>query len=208
MNSITNAPTDATGREPLLAAAPSGSADAVPQPAPSPVAVSGDRLSGIDRLLAQADELPVPPASRPQVEKPSRSGELAKARKAADLKKAAEAKKVAEAKKLADAKEAAEEKKARDSLGLAGTNWVQLAGGANANRMGAEYKRLSGKSSALRKKGGAVTAGKDYFRLLTGPFASKSEAQSFVNQLASDGVDGFSWTRTPVNIKIEKLPPK
>ena len=53
-----------------------------------------------------------------------------------------------------------------------------------------------------------VTQGKDYFRLLTGPFDSKSAAQSFVNQLAKDGVDGFSWTRTPATIKIEKLSPK
>ena len=54
----------------------------------------------------------------------------------------------------------------------------------------------------------AVTEGKDYFRLLTGPFATRAEAQSFVNQLAKDGVDGFSWTRTPASLKIEKLSPK
>ena len=53
-----------------------------------------------------------------------------------------------------------------------------------------------------------MTTGKDYFRLLTGPFASKAAAQDFVNQLAKDGVDGFSWTRTPAQIKIEKLLPK
>ena len=74
--------------------------------------------------------------------------------------------------------------------------------------MAVEFRRLGAKSAALRKRGGAVTAGKDYFRLLTGPFASKSEAQAFVNQLAKDGVDGFSWTRTPATLKIEKLPPK
>ena len=174
------------------------------QPDPSPVTPAGDRLSGIDRLLAQADELPVRPAPRPRFEKPAKVA----ARDTAKAKMAAELKKAAEARKLADAKKTAEEKKIRESLGLAGTNWVQLAGGANADRMGSEFRRLSAKSTALRKKGGAVTAGKDYFRLLTGPFASKSEGQAFVNQLAKDGVDGFSWTRTPATIRIEKLPSK
>lgn len=189
---------------------------ATPVPTPeAPNSTSTDRLSGIDRLLAQADELPVPPAPRPRFERPVKvveadTAKLKKAadRKAADMKKAAELKKAADAKKATEAKAAAEEKKAREAIGLAGTHWVQLAGGANADRMGSEFRRLTAKSSALRKKGGAVTEGKDYFRLLTGPFASKSEAQSFVNQLAKDGVDGFSWTRTPATIKIEKLSPK
>ena len=173
------------------------------EPAPSIVAISGDRLSGIDRLLAQADELPVPPAPTPRVEKTK----LATAT-AAKAKKAAEARKIADAEKAADLKQAADEKEARESTGLAGVNWVQLAGGSHAGRMATEFRRIAAKSAALRKRGGAVTAGKDYFRLLTGPFASKSAAQDFVNQLAKDGVDGFSWARTPVSLRIEKLPPK
>ena len=99
-------------------------------------------------------------------------------------------------------------KKEREAIGVAGTNWVQLAGGANADRMGVEFRKLAAKSSALRKRGGNVTEGKDYFRLLAGPFGSKSDAQAFVNQLAKDGVDGFSWTRTPPTIRIEKISPK
>jgi hypothetical protein len=205
----------ATG-EPLKFALPSQSTatGAVDRP-PATATVPSDRLSGIDRLLAQADELPVPPAPRPRFERSTKlaDADSAKARKAADLKKAdakkaAELKKAAEAKKLADAKAAADEKKAREAIGVAGTNWVQLAGGAHADRMSTEFRRLSAKSSTLKKKGGAVTAGKDYFRLLTGPFDSKGDAQEFVNRLAKDGVDGFSWTRTPATIKIEKLSPK
>ena len=42
-------------------------------------------------------------------------------------------------------------------------------------------------------------------RLLVGPFASRSEAQAFVNKLEKEGVDGFSWTRTPAQIRIQKL---
>ena len=50
------------------------------------VAVSGDRLSGIDRLLAQADELPVPPAPTPRFEKQKEvaAADPAKARKAGE----------------------------------------------------------------------------------------------------------------------------
>ncbi len=179
-------------------------------PAASVVSGSGDRLSGIDRLLAQADELPVPPAPTPRFEQSKERAPVdqARARKTADVKKAAEAKKVADAKKAADLKKAKAEEADRVAIGLPGTNWVQLAGGSNADRMGIEFRRLGAKSTALRKRGGAVTAGKDYFRLLTGPFATKAAAQEFVNQLAKDGVDGFSWTRTPATLKIEKLPPK
>ena len=72
--------------------------------------------------------------------------------------------------------------------------------------MALEYKRLSTKAGRLLKsRSGYVTKGKDYFRLLVGPFDSKGDAQEFVNQLAKEGVDGFSWTRTPPRIKIEKI---
>ena len=103
----------------------------------------------------------------------------------------------------------AAEKKAKEEaekLGVPGTNWVQLAGGAHQDRMGTEYKRLSAKAGKLLKsRSGYVTEGKDYFRLLVGPFDSKGDAQDFVNKLAKEGVDGFSWTRTPAKIKIEKI---
>jgi hypothetical protein len=57
----------------------------------------------------------------------------------------------------------------------------------------------------LKSRPGYVTAGKDYFRLVIGPFDTKSESQAFVNKLAKEGVGGFSWTRTPSQIKIEKI---
>ena len=165
-------------------------------------------LSGIDKLLATIAE--APPAPKPKVETPT--AEEVAAAKAAREKKAS-------AKKLAD-KKAAEEKKKRDEkleaerkakeeaakLGVPGTNWVQLAGGAHQDRMTTEYKRLSAKAGKLLKsRSGYVTEGKDYFRLLVGPFDSRADAQEFVNKLAKEGVDGFSWTRTPARIKIEKL---
>ena len=83
---------------------------------------------------------------------------------------------------------------------------MQLAGGSNQDRLGYEYKRLATKAgSLLKSRSGYVTEGKSYFRLLVGPFDSKSASQSFVNKLAKEGVDGFSWTRTPAQIKIEKI---
>ena len=160
-------------------------------------------LSGIDKLLATIAEAPPPPQPKIEIKKP----DLAADKKAADKKKAA-AKKAAAEKKAREEKLAAE-KKAREEaakLGVEGTYWVQLAGGSNQDRMAVEYKKLSAQAGKLLKsRPGYVTAGKDYFRLVIGPFDSKSESQAFVNKLAKEGVDGFSWTRTPAQIKIEKL---
>jgi tetratricopeptide (TPR) repeat protein len=151
-------------------------------------------LSGIDKLLATIAEAPPPP--QPKVEKgPTKAEKAAEARKAVEKKKRDE--------KLAAEKKAKEE---AAKLGVAGTNWVQLAGGSHQDRMATEFKRLSGKAGKLLKsRSGYVTEGKDYFRLLVGPFDSKGDAQEFVNKLAKEGVDGFSWTRTPAKIKIEKI---
>ena len=170
----------------------------------SPVGADG-RLSGIDKLLATIAEAP-PPAPNPKVEetpdlkaKPTRDDKAA-AKKAAD-------KKLAE-KKARDEKAAAD-KKARDAaaaLGVPGANWVQLAGGSNRDRLEHEYARIKAKKSALfAGRSGYTTEGKDYFRLLTGPFKSADDAHDFVNKLDKAGIDSFSWTRTPAQIKIEKI---
>jgi membrane protein involved in colicin uptake len=163
----------------------------------------GGNLSGIDKLLATIAEAPPPPRPKLELDRP----DAASTKKAAADKKAAE-KKAADEKRKRDAKLAAE-KKAREEaakLGVKGTYWVQLAGGSNQDRLGLEYKRLASKAgSLLKSRSGHVTEGKSYFRLLVGPFDSKSESQSFVNKLAKEGVDGFSWTRTPAQIKIEKI---
>lgn len=142
-------------------------------------------------------ETPPPNVSRPKVETPP----LNVSRPKPDPKAA---KLAADRKARADAAKAARAEAAK--LGVAGTNWVQLAGGANQDRMGAEFKKLAARAgSLLKSRSGYVTEGKDYFRLLVGPFASRGEAQAFVNKLAKAGVDGFSWTRTPAQIRIEKL---
>ncbi|WP_324806829.1 SPOR domain-containing protein [Sphingomonas sp. LY29] len=193
--------------EPLVDTA----ATATPTPAFSIAELNADaeRLDGLEKLLATIDDsAPPPPAPRPKVESP-------KVKVAADNRDAREAreKRAAAAKKLAEDKKREEKlaavKKAKaevEKIGVAGMNWVQLAGGSNEDRMSTEYKKLSAKAGTLLKsRSGYVTMGKDYFRLLVGPFDSKSEAQEFVNKLAKEGVDGFSWTRTPAQIKIEKI---
>ncbi len=183
------------------------SADAL-EPAPvlaeAEDAATEGNLTGIDKILATIAEAPPPPQPKLELKKPDDKAAAAKATREA---KAAADKKAAEKKKR-DERLAAEKKAKEEAarLGVAGTNWVQLAGGANQERMSTEYKRLSAKAgSLLKSRSGYVTEGKDYFRLLVGPFDSKSAAQAFVNKLAKEGVDGFSWTRTPPKIKIEKL---
>jgi hypothetical protein len=164
-------------------------------------------LSGIDKLLATIAEAPPPPQPKIEIPKP----DMAAAKKAADKKaadKKAADKKAAAAKKAREEKLAAEKKEREEAarLGVKGTYWVQLAGGSNQERMATEYKRLSTKAGRLLKsRSGYVTEGKSYYRLLVGPFDTKSDSQSFVNKLEKEGVDGFSWTRTPAQIKIEKL---
>ncbi len=92
-------------------------------------------------------------------------------------------------------------------IGARGTHWVQLAGSGSRAMMASEYKKIRGKKPDLFKgQSGHVTVGKDYFRLLVGPFDSANEAQAFVTKLDKAGIDGFRWTRTPAQIKIEKLP--
>jgi cell division septation protein DedD len=165
-------------------------------------------LTGIDKLLAAIEEAP-PPPPEPKVE--DEQPDPGATKKAAD-KKAADRrvadKKAAAEKKAREAKLAAE-KKAREEaakLGVKGTYWVQLAGGSNQDRMSKEYSKLSAKAGRLLKsRSGYVTEGKDYFRLVVGPFDTKAESQAFVNKLEKEGVDGFSWTRSPPKIKIEKL---
>ncbi len=160
--------------------------------APTPAAPARtDRLSGIDRLLEAVQSEPSHAITPPV--KPRR--DAAAERKAAG-------------KKAAD-KKAQEDRAAAASIGVAGTFWAQLAGGSNEDRMASEYKRLRAKAGRLLgSRAGYVTAGKDYFRLLVGPFGSADEARAFVNKLDKTGVDSFSWTRSPAQIKIEKLPSK
>ena len=200
-------------------------AEADPEPRP------GGRLDGIVQMLSEtaADASPgeamtrvadpQPPEPQPAFSQPLVSmPKVETARAAVSKPKVETARKsatdtrktdrLAADKKARADKLAAEMKATADTarIGVAGTNWVQLAGGSNQDRMGLEYKKLMGKAgSLLKSRSGYVTEGKDYFRLLVGPFASSDEAQDFVTKLDKAGVDSFRWTRNPARIKIEKL---
>ena len=139
------------------------------------------------------------PISKPKVE---RAAAKSDAKAAADKKKADKLAAEKKAKAEADRKAKAEAAK----LGVGGRNWVQLAGGSNEDRMAVEYRKLAAKAGSLLKaRSGYVTQGKDYFRLLVGPFPTTDEAQEFVRKLDKAGVDSFRWTRNPAQIRIEKL---
>ena len=134
-------------------------------------------------------------------------------RKAADKKaladkKAAVDKKAAEAKKIADAKKAAEEKRKNDPKLLEPSRvWVQVAGGANEATLPKEWGKVRAKSKAFGSKGGWTTPLRATNRILTGPFKSEGEAQSFVNQVAKDGISGFVFV-SDAGQKITKLAAK
>ena len=94
-------------------------------------------------------------------------------------------------------------------VGTKGTYWVQLAGSGDKTAMAREFGKIRAKKPDLFQGHlGHVTVGKDYFRLLIGPFDSASEAHSYVTKLDKAGIDSFTWTRNPAQIKIEKLASK
>lgn len=172
--------------EPILTAETDVEAQAEPEPSPPPP--STPKL-----------ETGRPPAPKPKVELAKLDSSKAKAQKAREAEKAKEAEK---ARLAAKAREAAKKK------APASPYFVQLASGANADRMGLEYKRIKAKKPALFSgKSAQVTKGKELFRLVIGPFKSKSDSGDFVNQLSKAGIDGFTYT-APDGMTFEKIAAK
>ncbi|MEO7654901.1 MAG: SPOR domain-containing protein, partial [Sphingomicrobium sp.] len=86
--------------------------------------------------------------------------------------------------------------------------FVQLASGANADRMGIEFKRIKAKKPALfTGRNAQVTNGRDLFRLVIGPFKSRDDSGAFVNQLAKARIDGFTYI-APDGMTFEKIATK
>ncbi|WP_404373989.1 SPOR domain-containing protein [Sphingomonas sp. MMS24-J45] len=67
-----------------------------------------------------------------------------------------------------------------------------------------QWAKVRTKSKAFGSKGGWTTPLRATNRILTGPFKSESEAQSFVNTLAKDGLSGFVFV-SDAGQKITKL---
>jgi hypothetical protein len=83
--------------------------------------------------------------------------------------------------------------------------YVQLAGGANADRMGREFTRLrTGRTALFRGRTPLVSEVRGWARLLVGPFKDGEAAQEFVNDLRQAKVDAFVWT-APSGTKFDKL---
>jgi Flp pilus assembly protein TadD len=186
-----------------LAPLPSAPEPIVPVNAGSALNADGEPLLAANAIPPAPTpklEIAAPPRSRPKVELAKAKPTIDAAKRTADTNAAGDKKAVAD-KKAREAKEAAAAK-----TGVAGTYWVQLAGGSNPDRMGSEYKRITAKKVALfAGKPGFVTSGKDYFRLLVGPFKTTDEAHAYVTKLDKAGIDSFMWTRNPAQIRIEKI---
>jgi hypothetical protein len=189
---------------------------------PSPIASEDSILSKIISTIGvPAAELDVPPikAATPATA-PVATPVTVTAGAGSDLKepavidkkateKKALADKAAAEKKLAD-KKLADEKAAKAKALKADPSriWVQVAGGSSVRALPNEWARLRAKAPASFKARSAYTTPVRFTnRLLTGPFKSENEAQSFVNQIAKAGLTGFVFT-SDAGQKIDKLPTK
>ena len=200
---------------------------APPPPAPTPVRSEESILAAIiadikvpgSELEPAPVEAPTPAPRRTQAAKvvpisaeagePSAADKKSADKKAAADKKALADKKAAADKKIADAKKAAEEKKKKNDPKLLEPSriWVQVAGGANEGDLPKQWAKVRAKSKAFGSRGGWTTPLRATNRILTGPFKSDDEAQSFVNTVAKDGISAFVFV-SDAGQKITKLAAK
>lgn len=105
----------------------------------------------------------------------------------------------------AAAKEAQEAKAKKAGPSHPSRIWVQVLTGANKDVMDTEWRRLLKEAPALlRSRKPYLSPWRSNFRLLTGPFASESEAQDFVTKLKKDGVSSYQWT-SPAGQPVDTL---
>lgn len=186
--------------ESTLSSLPTAAAKVVPPPAPRPLVerkpqpkTRGAAGTVTDLRTATQDARPVKLAAK-------------------DTKKKTDADKASPGKAQSDktkagkgGAEAEAEKPARPG---ASRVYVQLAGGANADRMTREYEKIRGKKSALfRGRQPLVSEVKGWARLLVGPFKDAAAAQDFVNDLHAAKLEGFVWS-APGGTKFDKLAAK
>jgi len=87
-------------------------------------------------------------------------------------------------------------------------HWVQLGIGEDEDALPGEYARLKTKAGKLlAARAGWTAAMGETNRILVGPFASKDDAQEFVNELAEKKLRAFAWT-SAAGEKVAKLPAK
>lgn len=184
---------------PVLAApVETASADAAPPPtsavsasptfAPTPAAPLASLADIVSSLEIPVEEMAAPSdavdaATLARLREDKRKAEAAAEAKRIKDDAATKAKVEADAK----AKAEAAEKKANPAR-----LWVQIATGANAKALAADYGRFAKKSPALfkGKSGGSTEWGKTR-RLLVGPFKDKKSADAWLADYKKAGGDGF-----------------
>ncbi|WP_188054713.1 SPOR domain-containing protein [Sphingosinithalassobacter sp. CS137] len=84
--------------------------------------------------------------------------------------------------------------------------WVQVAGGADESALPFTWRRLVREApEAFRGMQAWTTPLRATNRLLVGPFANAREAQAFVNQLAAEQIDAFTF-QSEAGQRIRRLP--
>jgi hypothetical protein len=186
----------------------------VPVVTPAAIPVPDDS----ERVLAEAKaKTERDAAAKAIAAKTLAADKLAADKKAALDKKAAAKKAIADKKALAEKKAAAAEKLAADKAAaeekrIARANpartWVQVSTGATEGDLPKAWKKAKAKApTVFGARGGWTAPWKATNRVLAGPFKTDSEARTFVNQLAKEGVPTFTFTSDAGEI-ITKLPAK
>ncbi|PTW49134.1 sporulation related protein [Sphingomonas faeni] len=187
-----------------------------PAPVVTPAAIPVPDDSG--RVLAEAKaKTERDAAAKAVAARTLAADKLAADKKAALDKKAAAKKAIADKKALAEKKAAAAEKLAADKAAaeekrIARANpartWVQVSTGATEGDLPKAWKKAKAKApTVFGARGGWTAPWKATNRVLAGPFKTDSEARTFVNQLAKEGVPTFTFTSDAGEI-ITKLPSK
>ena len=184
-------------------------------PAPIARAVPSQPLKPSEKIdPATLEEKPIPTKTKrsavtgEKAEAPVERVETPAEKRAAARKAALVEKKEAE-KKAAD-KKAAEKKAAevREARTNPSRIWVQLAGGANEDSLQRAFSAVKVKApEVMDGHAGYSTPLRATNRVLTGPFKTDAEAQSFINKLAKKGVSAFSFT-SDKGQKVERLSAK
>ncbi|MCJ7421646.1 SPOR domain-containing protein [Sphingomicrobium astaxanthinifaciens] len=187
----TQAPAPPPAPRPVVG--PRAAPASAPDTPSEPRAAAPDRLSGIERALAQPPAPLVtrevaaatpPPAPRPKYDAPPPPRPKVEAARPAP----------------------APAVPAAPDIGVEGRWFVQLAGSDNRGAMGFEWRRLQRRApDALAGRDPLLTRGVDFHRLLVGPFDDRGEAQALVNTLKAAGVDAFVWQRDPAALRIDPL---
>ena len=139
-------------------------------------AAGGDRLAGVDALIASGPSAPVTPAPQPAF-RPSHAAAVAYAHQASV-------------------------RPAASQQGI----WLQLASGSDVDALSAQFRKLKGRNpdifDGIRPY---LARSADGARLVVGPFRGSSDAEIFAEDLQSIGVSPMRWTNSQAD-RIAPLP--